>query len=173
MFNSIFKCLSVYLFLTGVYTYPYFPKCSNVNNKIDLTILTTLNGHVKGACYNVTVNHGNKPPTANPVLTWLSIPYAEPPVGQLRFKKPQPVQSWTEMRDGTKWPFMCEQEYGVKANDSEDCLYLNVFVPYNVYYNSVVLGNKSFSAPVYFYVHGGKFTRGSSVEVSVFIKIKS
>ena len=166
MFGLISIALFFSLFLSGFDSYPYFPECSNVGNQSDLTVLTTLNGHVKGKCYNVTVNYANSQPRANQVLTWLSIPYAEPPVGQLRFKKPEPIQSWTEMRDGTKWPYLCHQEYGVKANDSEDCLYLNVFVPYKAFYNSVVLGNKSFNAPIYFYIHGGKFTKGSSVEVS-------
>ena len=112
------------------------------------------------------MNYASKPAGVNQVMTWLSIAYAKPPVGPLRFKKPEPIASWPEVREGRKWPSLCHQEYGTKANDSEDCLYLNVFVPFDVYYNSVVLKNKTFNAPIYFYIHGGKFTKGTSAEVN-------
>src|SRR5262245_25950930 len=57
------------------------------------------------------------------------IPYAAPPVGELRWKAPQPVAAWQGERDATNWPNRCPQgqsNMGTGAAISEDCLYLNV-----------------------------------------------
>ncbi|GMS93575.1 hypothetical protein PENTCL1PPCAC_15750, partial [Pristionchus entomophagus] len=63
------------------------------------------------------------------------IPFAKPPLGELRFKKPQPPASWDGIRDTkafSKRPIQSRIhwiEYFLKALTSEDCLYLNVFTP--------------------------------------------
>ncbi|XP_041971069.1 esterase FE4-like [Aricia agestis] len=84
------------------------------------------------------------------------IPYAKPPVGKLRFRDPQPVDSWSGVRDATKPGNKCAQidPYGKrKIEGSEDCLYLNVYTP-------CLPADKLEKLPVLFFVHGGRFLIG-------------
>jgi hypothetical protein len=75
------------------------------------------------------------------VNAWLGIPYAEKPIGDLRFKRPVQVKNWTSVLNTTEWPNSCFQ-VAKSPNDnspdlitqlrgpvSEDCLYLNVWTP--------------------------------------------
>lgn len=64
---------------------------------------------------------------------WYGIPYAEPPVGDLRWKPPVAPSGWDGVLEATDWADQCAQPsylevYG-KGSMSEDCLYLNVVVP--------------------------------------------
>lgn len=72
------------------------------------------------------------------VHAYLGIPYAQPPVGNLRFEKPLPADSWTETRDCTEYGPRCHpsgfgNERGMlqvaDAPDEAKCLTVNVFVP--------------------------------------------
>lgn len=155
MIFSVKICFAL-IFLIITEAYPYFPLCSSSSSNI----LTTLNGKISGACYNVTVNYGSKPKSYNQVMTFLSVPYAFPPVGNFRFARPIPIGNWNSILNGTNWPSPCIQivnggstinANGVNSNGQEDCLYLNIFVPYGVY------NNKSTKAPIYFFIHGGSF----------------
>ena len=60
---------------------------------------------------------------------WRGIPYIAPPVGNLRWRPPEPVDSWSGVRDASEFTAHCPQfgPDGVEGN--EDCLYLNVFAP--------------------------------------------
>jgi len=83
------------------------------------------------------------------------IPYAAPPVGPLRWKPPQPVRAWTEVRDATKWADRCPQvqsNMGIATPISEDCLYLNVVTA------ATKPGEKR---PVMVFYHGGGLTTGT------------
>lgn len=67
-----------------------------------------------------------------PVVEFLGIPYAAPPVGDLRWRPPQAPQPWTHVLHATHFGNTCPQENrGVFASPSntEDCLYLNIFAP--------------------------------------------
>jgi para-nitrobenzyl esterase len=55
-----------------------------------------------------------------------SVPFAAPPVGELRWGEPQPPQPWTGTLDTTRFPTPCVQSSG---RGSEDCLYLNIWAP--------------------------------------------
>ncbi|XP_018317059.1 esterase E4 isoform X1 [Mycetomoellerius zeteki] len=94
------------------------------------------------------------------VANFLGIPYALPPVNDLRFRSPQRWNhTWTKVRDATVDGQKCIQTNKeiFKIIGSEDCLYLNIFVPY-------ILDNqqKSIKLPVLVFVHGGAYTVGSS-----------
>ncbi|KAF8763226.1 Acetylcholinesterase-1 like protein [Argiope bruennichi] len=92
---------------------------------------------------------------------FLGIPFAEPPVGNLRFRKPVPVKPWTRTLLATKIPPACIQytPYPFPWADflpgkSEDCLYLNIYVP--------VSSKNGSKLAVLFWIHGGGLTYGSN-----------
>ena len=96
---------------------------------------------------------------ANGVVSWKGIPYAAPPVGELRWRAPQPVAPWTGVRAATEYAHDCMQlpfpsdAAPLGTPPAEDCLYVNVWAP-----------EKPASAklPVMFWIHGGGFVNGGS-----------
>jgi para-nitrobenzyl esterase len=71
---------------------------------------------------------------SNGVAQFLGIPFAAPPVGDLRWKPPQAPTPWTATRAATSFGGSCVQNQPgqfAKPSDNEDCLYLNVFTPAN------------------------------------------
>ncbi|CAH2237117.1 jg24456 [Pararge aegeria aegeria] len=89
---------------------------------------------------------------------FLGVPYAKPPLGNLRFKSPQPPDSWEGERDATSIDIentccQMEMKQGIHQG-SEDCLYLNVYTPTLQNSNSNLL-------PVMFFIHGGGFIYGN------------
>ncbi|MCC2232001.1 carboxylesterase family protein [Lachnospiraceae bacterium CLA-AA-H215] len=100
------------------------------------------------------------------VSIFRGIPYAAPPVGDLRWKEPQPVEPWEGVRQCFKWGNICYQKrrasegggdlignefYCVDWPLSEDCLYLNVWTPAK---------SADEKLPVGVYFHGGGYTAG-------------
>lgn len=96
------------------------------------------------------------------VEAFLGIPFAEPPVGSLRFAKPVPKSPWKETYNATELPPSCIQfrleTFGilsgsnVEREQKEDCLYLNLWVP----------KRGSNLKPIMVWIHGGSFMFGSS-----------
>ena len=88
------------------------------------------------------------------VAIFKGIPYAAPPVGEFRWRPPQPVTPWKEVRDATKDCADCPQRawLGSKAIQSEDCLFLNVWTP--------ATATKKSKLPVMVWIHGGRFRWG-------------
>ncbi|KAF2902649.1 hypothetical protein ILUMI_03534 [Ignelater luminosus] len=90
--------------------------------------------------------------------SFTSIPYAQPPVGKLRFKPPVPSGSWDGVLDATQVAPICPQidifQGETDAKGDEDCLYLNVYTPQ-------LESTKKQLLPVMFYIHGGGFFIGS------------
>ncbi|KAJ1528859.1 hypothetical protein ONE63_007231 [Megalurothrips usitatus] len=100
--------------------------------------------------------------------TWLSarngrdiaafngIPYAAPPVGKLRFKAAQPAEPWTGVRQAVQPASKCIQRdvylHEKEVSGSEDCLYINVYVP-DV--------SRPEPLPVLFWIHGGGWLSGT------------
>ncbi|KAI4462831.1 carboxylesterase [Holotrichia oblita] len=100
-----------------------------------------------------------------------SIPYAQPPLNDLRFKDPLPADGWEGILDATREIPSCTQyapgvPYGISGG--EDCLYLNVFV------RELPVANAT-QKPVMVYIHGGGFYAGAANDIFVgseFIMIK-
>ena len=80
------------------------------------------------------------------VLVYKGIPYAAPPLGEWRWRAPQPAQPWAGVRDGTK--------FGATCTASEDCLYVNVYKPADA--------RPDARLPVMMWIYGGGFTGGAS-----------
>ena len=97
------------------------------------------------------------------ITAFYGIPYAAPPVGELRWRAPQPAADWNGVRDCARASAKCPQLgvgkgsffekefYPYEEEMSEDCLYLNVWTPAQ---------EKEEKLPVIFWVHGGAFMTG-------------
>lgn len=88
------------------------------------------------------------------VRVFRGVPFAEPPVGRLRFHPPRRMKRWSGVREATKFAAAPVQPDAKEVAQSEDCLYLNVWAPENV----------SKPLPVFVWIHGGGFTGGYSFE---------
>ncbi|XP_049947773.1 venom carboxylesterase-6-like [Schistocerca serialis cubense] len=81
------------------------------------------------------------------------IPYAEPPIGDLRFQPPVPKAAWSGARDALQVGSKCPQYRDNEVSGDEDCLYLNVYGPGDALQNATL-------KPVMVRIHGGCFTGG-------------
>ena len=104
-------------------------------------------------------------------MIFRGVPYAEAPVGQLRFRAPVPKHPWKGVRDAVEFGPICPQPdptsgfYGREfytdpsfpvPAQNEDCLYLNIWAP---------LAKKPGGYPVAFWIHGGAFDHGWGSEM--------
>jgi para-nitrobenzyl esterase len=98
------------------------------------------------------------------IMTFKSIPFAAPPVGNLRWRAPQPVVAWKGLHATDKYPPSCIQdiptsnppwtyEFMPHNEIGEDCLYLNVFT---------AAATASEKRPVFVYIYGGGFRQGGT-----------
>lgn len=86
------------------------------------------------------------------VQAWLGVPYAKPPVGELRWRAPQSLEKWTApLQVQTMAPISLQMK-GKDVVGKEDCLYLNVFRPTNA----------PSTLPILFFLHGGNNQTGSA-----------
>ena len=95
------------------------------------------------------------------ITVFKGIPFAAPPVGNLRWKAPQPVQKWQGVREAKEFgpnpmqePIFGDMNFGTKKN-SEDCLYLNIWTPAKTMKEHL---------PVLIYFNGGGLMAGSGSE---------
>ncbi|EYC20675.1 hypothetical protein Y032_0021g361 [Ancylostoma ceylanicum] len=106
-------------------------------------------------------------PHGKRLTQFLGIPFAEPPIGNLRFRKPKPKHPWRTPLNATVWPNSCIQSFDTyfgefygstmwNANTptSEDCLYMNIFVPGKI--------DPTKRLAVMVWVYGGGFWSGTS-----------
>ncbi len=134
--------------------------CTARQGRIIDQVIVTEYGKVRGA-----VNESNT------VVSYKGIPYAAPPVGNLRWREPQLPASWEGIRDATRFCSSCIQkrvythlpngpwteEFMVQDSISEDCLFLNIWTPAKTAADKLA---------VLVFIHGGAFTEGSgSIDV--------
>ena len=138
-------------FCTGILSY--------LTLSAQVPVLTVEGGEVSGV------------PSETPdVCIYKGIPYAAPPVGDLRWKHPQPVQPWKGVRpcdtfgaaslQGDQTPgsfYWKEFHQDGDPKRSEDCLYLNVWTP--------AAGKPEAKLPVIFWIHGGAYMGGYGHEI--------
>ena len=121
--------------------------------RADSLTVKTAQGEVQGK----TINDGK-------VRAFLGLPYAAPPLGELRWKAPEPPAQWKGVRDATHYGAHCFQGHIYTdmvfqdSGPSEDCLFLNVFTP-----AGAANGAKA-KLPVMFWIYGGGFAAGSASE---------
>ncbi|XP_046399205.1 juvenile hormone esterase-like [Ischnura elegans] len=105
-----------------------------------------------------------------PVAAYRGIPYAQPPIRELRFRAPRPAEKWANVLDATaEAPPCIQKEYLIQLGPSiigqEDCLYLNVYVPLELLENMQSAEEQGEpwekKIPVMVFIHGGGFTSGS------------
>ena len=98
--------------------------------------------------------------TQNSIESFKGVPFAAPPVGELRWRAPQPVEPWSGVRAANAYSADCMQvpfpsdAAPLGTTPSEDCLYLNVWRPAGTH-----PGDK---LPVMFWIYGGGFVNGGS-----------
>jgi para-nitrobenzyl esterase len=106
------------------------------------------------------------------ISVFKGIPFAAPPLGDLRWRAPQPVVAWQGVKKADKFSDSCVQmlthgragfgpwtwEFLTQNDVSEDCLYLNVWTPAKSAHEK---------HPVFMYIYGGAFSSGSA-EVPVY-----
>ena len=120
---------------------------SEKNKNNDNNIVKTPCGEIRG------ISNSPYPGT----MAFKGVPYAVPPVGNLRWKIPEPAECpyYKGFVDATQYSSPCPQFYfNGSAIGSEDCLYLNVWAP------SSAINKPQSRLPVWFYVHGGDLMTG-------------
>lgn len=94
----------------------------------------------------------------NEYVEFRGIPYAQPPVGENRFRAPQPLEPWEGIRKADRFSDAAPQDeislFGI-GQTNEDCLYLNIWTP--------ALDDKK--RPVMFWVHGGGYITGAGSQL--------
>ena len=91
------------------------------------------------------------------VTQFLGVPYSKPPVGERRFALPQPLELWTGVKDAVTNGPWCAQNN--KKEWSEDCLYMNIYIPRPLHQ---VSNTSSLKLPVLVYYHGGNHQVGGA-----------
>ncbi len=127
--------------ITGV---ALMPADGALAQKADPAVVKTASGAVRGVIHDG-------------LREFKGIPYAQPPVGDLRWAVPQAAKPWKDVFDASKYGSACPQvsRYGLtEASYDENCLTINVTAPYN--------GKPAKPKPVFVWIHGGAFVGGAS-----------
>ncbi len=137
----------VFVLVSSTWALPVYSRLSDV--------VDTENGPIQGFRSQLQDNIGS-------VDVFLSVPFAKPPLGDLRFKHPEPSEPWEGVYNATTFSDQCMQPLPPDAGSivfSEDCLYLNVYSPVT----------RTTHKPVMVFIHGGGFTTGRSISEGLFV----
>ena len=119
---------------------------------VEVPIIKAPIGDISGM--SMVTRHGRD------IFAYKGIPYAQPPIGRLRFKRPQPFSgsAWQGVFKATNLAQKCVQQSPIDGSleGSEDCLQLNVYVPKR--------DQNQGKLPVMVWIHGGGFITGDSTE---------
>ena len=123
------------LLLFGVRAFPWNPKVQTIYGEVE--------GEFKDG-----------------VAVFKNVPFAQPPVGDFRFKSPQPLEKWEGTLDCKTTPKLCPQ---LKATNlfhlgQEDCLYMHIYVPEVAFKKNIT------ELPVLFWIFGGGYVMGDGYE---------
>ncbi|XP_066248312.1 acetylcholinesterase-like [Euwallacea similis] len=164
-------CFAVLAVISGTlgYSWPSEDLTTKPNTyRNDPLVVETTSGAVRG--YSKTV-------LGRDVHVFTGIPFAKPPIEQLRFRRPVPIDSWHGVLDATKLPNSCFQEryeyfpgfegeemWNPNTNISEDCLYLNIWVPQRlrIRHHDNKPPMERPKVPVLIWIYGGGYMSGTS-----------
>jgi para-nitrobenzyl esterase len=104
----------------------------------NVPVVKTAGGYIRGE-------------TEKGIAVFKGIPYAQPPVGSLRYTAPAALNPWSDTLSATAFGSSSAQPAGSGISGTENCLYLNVYTP------ALDHGHR----PVVVWVHGGSMTNGS------------
>ncbi|KAK3875673.1 hypothetical protein Pcinc_019480 [Petrolisthes cinctipes] len=137
--------------LTTIFTLVVADPGTSSTSSVDRVVVATKDGLVSGIQESSTKGHQ--------FYSFWSIPYAIPPVGDLRLQDPVAVKKWDGVKDVANIPELCSQLSFLSIvdrdwvyNGSEDCLYLAVFTPKPI--------DVKAKLPVMVFIHGGGFLSG-------------
>ncbi len=130
---------------------PFFSKAQQAENQNAFPVQITISSGIVEGEFDIKTN----------IQSFKGIPFAQPPVGDLRWKAPQPVTSWNGVKQTKKFGPRAIQsnvfgDMGFRSDGmSEDCLYLNVWSPAK---------SADEKLPVLVYFYGGGFAAGDGSE---------
>ncbi len=149
--NNFFHLKKIFIYFLGIQFSMAFTHMVSASTSYDPIIHLNNQGSIQGYI-------------DNDLAIFKGIPYAAPPVNSYRWLPPQPVQPWEGIKKTIEYGPSCNQSLNRwdKKEDfpklSEDCLYLNIWMPASSYFQSATKEKY----PVMVWIHGGGFVSGGS-----------